>query len=50
MAALKKVSPLGRPWIEPIDVTNALLWLVSDEGRYVTGITVTIDQGTRNRP
>ncbi|WP_261555724.1 mycofactocin-coupled SDR family oxidoreductase [Frankia tisae] len=48
--ALKKVSPLGRPWIEPIDVTNALLWLVSDEGRYVTGITLPIDQGTRNRP
>ena len=50
MAALKKVSPLGRPWIEPIDVSNALLWLVSDEGRYVTGITLPIDQGTRNRP
>ncbi|KJE22712.1 oxidoreductase, SDR family [Frankia torreyi] len=49
MVALKKVSPLGRPWIEPIDVTNALLWLVSDEGRYVTGITLPIDQGTRNR-
>ncbi|MCM3922199.1 mycofactocin-coupled SDR family oxidoreductase [Frankia sp. AiPs1] len=47
--ALKRVSPLGRPWIEPIDVTNALLWLVSDEGRYVTGITLPIDQGTRNR-
>ncbi|EIV91743.1 mycofactocin-coupled SDR family oxidoreductase [Frankia sp. QA3] len=48
-AALAKVSPLGRPWIEPIDVTNALLWLVSDEGRYVTGVALPIDQGTHNR-
>jgi NAD(P)-dependent dehydrogenase (short-subunit alcohol dehydrogenase family) len=50
LVAFKRVSPLGRPWIEPIDVSNALLWLVSDEGRYVTGITVPIDQGTHNRP
>jgi len=50
LVAFKKVSPLGRPWIEPIDVTNALLWLVSDEARYVTGITVPVDQGTQNRP
>jgi SDR family mycofactocin-dependent oxidoreductase len=50
LVAFKRVSPLGRPWIDPIDVSNALLWLVSDEGRYVTGITVPIDQGTQNRP
>ncbi len=34
------------PWIEPIDVSNALLWLASDEARYVTGITLPIDGGS----
>lgn len=31
--------------LEPGDVTNAVLYLVSDEGRYVTGVTHLIDAG-----
>jgi SDR family mycofactocin-dependent oxidoreductase len=31
--------------IEPVDVSNAVLWLASDEARYVTGITLPIDAG-----
>lgn len=49
LAAFVKVSPLGQPWVEAIDITNALLYLVSDDARYVTGITVPVDQGTANR-
>jgi SDR family mycofactocin-dependent oxidoreductase len=33
------------PWVEPDDVTNALLYLASDDGRYVTGTTMVIDAG-----
>ena len=33
------------PWVESIDITNALLFLVSDEGRYVTGTTLAVDAG-----
>jgi NAD(P)-dependent dehydrogenase (short-subunit alcohol dehydrogenase family) len=33
------------PWIDPLDVANAVLWLVSDEARYVTGVTLPIDAG-----
>ncbi|MBS1677654.1 MAG: mycofactocin-coupled SDR family oxidoreductase [Actinobacteria bacterium] len=33
------------PWVECIDITNALLFLVSDEGRYVTGTTLAVDAG-----
>lgn len=33
------------PWIEPIDISNAILWLASDEARYVTGETLHIDAG-----
>jgi SDR family mycofactocin-dependent oxidoreductase len=33
------------PWIEPIDISNAVLWLASDEARYVTGMQVRVDAG-----
>jgi SDR family mycofactocin-dependent oxidoreductase len=35
--------------IEPIDVSNAIRWLVSDEARYVTGIQLPVDAGFLNR-
>jgi SDR family mycofactocin-dependent oxidoreductase len=31
--------------IEPQDVSNAVLWLCSDEARYVTGSTLAVDSG-----
>jgi SDR family mycofactocin-dependent oxidoreductase len=31
--------------IEPGDVTNAILWLVSDQARYITGIGLPVDAG-----
>jgi NAD(P)-dependent dehydrogenase (short-subunit alcohol dehydrogenase family) len=31
--------------VAPEDVSNAILWLVSDEGRYVTGVTIPVDGG-----
>jgi (+)-trans-carveol dehydrogenase len=30
---------------ETIDISNAVLWLASDESRYVTGVTLPIDAG-----
>ena len=33
------------PFIEPEDVSNAVLWLASDEARYVTGIQLRVDAG-----
>jgi (+)-trans-carveol dehydrogenase/(-)-trans-carveol dehydrogenase len=33
------------PWIEPIDVSNALLFLASDVARYITGVALPIDAG-----
>ena len=35
--------------IEPVDVTNAILWLVSDDARYVTGVTLPVDAGFANK-
>jgi (+)-trans-carveol dehydrogenase len=33
------------PWVEPIDLANALLFLASDEARYITGATLPVDAG-----
>jgi NAD(P)-dependent dehydrogenase (short-subunit alcohol dehydrogenase family) len=33
------------PWVEPADISNAVLWLASDESRYVTGVTLPVDAG-----
>jgi SDR family mycofactocin-dependent oxidoreductase len=34
--------------VEAVDVSNAILWLVSDEARYVTGTVVPVDAGNIN--
>jgi SDR family mycofactocin-dependent oxidoreductase len=33
------------PWVEPVDVSNAVLFLASDESRYVTGVLLPVDAG-----
>lgn len=33
------------PVVEPIDLSNAVMYLVSDEGRYVTGVNLPVDAG-----
>jgi SDR family mycofactocin-dependent oxidoreductase len=33
------------PWVDPVDVSNAALFLVSDEARYVTGVVLPVDAG-----
>ena len=42
-------NPLGVPWIQPEDVSNAIAWLVSDEGKYVTGAEIPVDAGFYNK-
>ncbi|WP_433135776.1 mycofactocin-coupled SDR family oxidoreductase [Actinomadura nitritigenes] len=39
------MNTLPVPWVEPVDVSNAILFLVSDEGRYVTGVPLPVDAG-----
>jgi (+)-trans-carveol dehydrogenase len=38
------VLPVG--WVEPEDISNAVLFLASDESRYVTGLPLTVDAGS----
>ncbi|QIV81658.1 mycofactocin-coupled SDR family oxidoreductase [Mycolicibacterium frederiksbergense] len=43
-AQFMHVLPVG--WVEPVDISNAVLFLASDESRYVTGLPVTVDAGS----
>jgi SDR family mycofactocin-dependent oxidoreductase len=33
------------PWVEAVDISNAVLFLSSEEGRYITGVPLPIDAG-----
>jgi SDR family mycofactocin-dependent oxidoreductase len=35
--------------VEPLDVSNAIAWLVSEDARYVTGTVVPVDAGQLNK-
>lgn len=41
------LNALKTPWLDRVDISNAVLWLASDEARYVTGNTQLIDAGSR---
>jgi SDR family mycofactocin-dependent oxidoreductase len=34
------------PWVQPEDISNAVLFLASDESRYITGVTLPVDAGS----
>lgn len=42
---MAQMHPLGEPWIELEDITAAVAFLVSDEARYITGVTLPVDLG-----
>ena len=43
-AKFMHVLPVG--WVEPADISNAVLFLASDESRYITGLPMTVDAGS----
>jgi (+)-trans-carveol dehydrogenase len=43
--AFQTLHALPIPWVESVDVSNAVLFLASDEARYVTGVTLPVDAG-----
>jgi SDR family mycofactocin-dependent oxidoreductase len=43
---MKVLNALPIPWIEAVDISNAVLFLASDEGRYVTGVQLPIEAGS----
>jgi NAD(P)-dependent dehydrogenase (short-subunit alcohol dehydrogenase family) len=41
----QSLNLLPVPWVEPDDVSNAIMWLVSDAARMITGIQLPVDAG-----
>ena len=41
----QEMNALPIPWVEPADISNALVFLASDEARYITGVTLPVDAG-----
>ena len=44
-AGFRAMNLLPIPWVDPVDVSNAIVWLASDAARYVTGVTLPVDAG-----
>jgi (+)-trans-carveol dehydrogenase len=43
------MNMLPLPWVEPRDVSDAVLFLACDESRYITGVTLPIDAGATQK-
>ena len=39
------LNVLPIPWVEPVDISNALVFLASDQARYITGVTLPVNAG-----
>jgi NAD(P)-dependent dehydrogenase (short-subunit alcohol dehydrogenase family) len=40
-----RMATLPVPWVDPVDISNAPLFLASDEARYITGQVLSVDAG-----
>jgi hypothetical protein len=47
--ALQTLNLLPSPWVEVADISEAVLYLVSDSGRFITGVELPVDCGMLTR-
>jgi SDR family mycofactocin-dependent oxidoreductase len=43
--AFQALNAIPVPWVEPIDISNTMAFLCSDEARYITGETIAVAAG-----
>lgn len=48
LQALQAMHALPVPFLDPVDVSNAVVYLASDDGRYITGTAQVLDAGAMN--
>lgn len=48
-SAFENLHMLPVAFIEPVDISNAIAWLVSDEARFVTAAQIPVDAGNTQR-
>jgi (+)-trans-carveol dehydrogenase len=41
----RSLNVLPVAWVEPEDIANAVVFLASEEGRYITGVALPVDAG-----
>lgn len=46
MKAFTMMNPIPVPWVEVQDISNAILFLVSDDARYITGVALPVSAGS----
>jgi SDR family mycofactocin-dependent oxidoreductase len=46
LLAFPAQNALPIPYVEPVDISNAVVYLASDESRYVTGLQLRVDAGS----
>lgn len=42
---LRPQQPMDIPWLQPGDISDAILWLCSEDARWITGVTLPVDAG-----
>lgn len=46
---MRGLNALPIEWVQPVDISNAVLFLASDEARYITGVTLPVDAGSTQK-
>jgi SDR family mycofactocin-dependent oxidoreductase len=46
LARARAGIPMGIPYVEPSDITDAVIWLTSSAARHVTGVLLPVDGGS----
>lgn len=41
----QRLHTIPVPWVDPVDVSNAVLFLASDDARFITGVSLPVDAG-----
>jgi NAD(P)-dependent dehydrogenase (short-subunit alcohol dehydrogenase family) len=45
LEVLPTMTAMGVPWVDPVDISNAIVFLASDDARYITGVQLRVDAG-----